>query len=180
MSRSWGRIRTESPIAYRNNGSGQFEAMDPTLFAGDDRYFGTQAVPADVNGDSVVDFVVPYRDDGPDDEWGSEDDFTTLVTLLNTTPAGPVRCGPRVAAVGTLPARTLNAGADAVVVSVADAFRDALTYQASSSTSGVATVGVAGSDVTVTPVAAGVTTITVTASGADNSIATHQFKVTVL
>ena len=30
------------------------------------------------------------------------------------------------------------------------------------------------------PVAAGVTTITVTASGADNSIATHQFKVTVL
>ena len=180
VSKSWGRIRTESPMVYRNSGSGQFEAMDPTLFAGDDRYFGSQAVPADVNGDSVVDFVVPYRDDGPDDEWGSEDDFTTLETLLNTTPAGPVRCSPRVTAVGTLPSQTLNAGAAAVVVSVAAAFQDASTYQASSSASGVATVGVAGSDVTVTPVAAGVTTITVTASGADNSIATHQFKVTVL
>ena len=178
--KSWGRIRTESPMVYRNNGRGQFEAMDPTLFAGDDRYFGQQAVPADVNGDAVVDFVVPYRDDGPDDEWGSEDDFTTLVTLLNTTPAGPVRCSPRVTSVGTLPVRTLNAGADAVVVSVADAFQDALTYQASSSAAVVATVGVAGSDVMITPVATGVTTITVTASGADNSIATQQFKVTVL
>ena len=84
------------------------------LFAGDDRYFGMQAVPADVNGDSVVDFVVPHRDEGPDDEWGSEDDFTTLVTLLNTTPAGPVRCSPRVTADGTLPARTLYVGTAAV------------------------------------------------------------------
>ena len=52
--------------------------------------------------------------------------------------------------------------------------------QASSSASGVATVGVAGSDVTVNPVASSVTTITVTASGADNSVATQQFQVTVL
>ncbi len=180
VSKSWGRIRTESPIAYRNNGSGQFDAMDPTLFVGDDRYFGEQAAPADVNGDSVVDFVVPYRDNGPDDEWGSEDDFTTLETLLNTTPAGSVRCSPRVMAVGKLPAQTLNANADAVVVSVANAFQDASTYQALSSAPSVATVGVTGSDVTVTPVAAGVTTITVTASGADNSVATQQFMVTVL
>ena len=180
VSKSWGIGTPGFPLVYRNNGSGQFTAMDPRLFAGDDRYFGAHIVPVHVNGDGAIDFVVPQRDDGPDDEWGSEDDFTTLVTLLNTTPAGPVRCSPRVTAVGTLPAQTLNAGADAVVVSVADAFQDALTYQASSSASGVATVGVAGSDVTVTPVAAGVATITVTASGADNSIATQQFKVTVL
>ena len=88
VSKSWGKIRTESPIAYRSNGSGQFEAMDPTLFVGDDRWFGQQAVPADANGDSVVDFVVPYRDNGPDDEWGSEDDFTTLETLLTSLACG--------------------------------------------------------------------------------------------
>ena len=113
VSNSWGRIRTESPMVYRNSGSGQFKAMDPTLFAGDDRYFGMQAVPADVNGDSVVDFVVPHRDEGPDDEWGSEDDFTTLVTLLNTTPAGSVRCGPPDLVVQSLRTnpRTLAAGA---------------------------------------------------------------------
>ena len=134
--------------------------------------------PADVNGDYVVDFVVPHRDDGPDDEWGSEDDFTTLETLLNTTPAGPVRCSPRVTAVGTLPARTLYVGTAAVVVSVADAFQNAVTYQASSSVPSVATVSVSGSDVTVTAVAEGSTTITVTASGADNLIATQQFKAT--
>jgi hypothetical protein len=37
---------------------------------------------------------------------------------------------------------------------------------------------VSGSDVTITAVAEGSTTITVTASGADNSIATQQFKAT--
>ena len=179
VSKSWGIGTPAFPLVYRNSGSGQFTAMDPTLFAGD-HYLGAHIVPADVNGDGAIDFVVPQRDYGPDGWSRSEDDFTILVTLLNTTPAGPVRCSPRVMAVGKLPAQTLNAGTDAVVISVADAFQDALSYQVSSSASGVATIGVAGSDVTVTPVAAGVTTITVTASGADNSIATQQFKVTVV
>ena len=178
MSRSHDNVRTESPLVYRNDGSGRFRAMSPVPFVGSDRYFGWGAVPADVNGDTVVDFVFPELDWGPDGESDTADDFTVFMTLLNTTPVGSVRCSPRVTAVGTLPSQTLNAGADAVVVSVADAFQDASTYQVSSSASGVATVGVAGSEVTVTPVAVGVTTITVTASGADNSIATHQFKVT--
>ena len=75
---------------------------------------------------------------------------------------------------------TLTVGADAVVVSVAGAFQGASTYQASSSAPSVATISVSEADVTVTPIAAGVTTITVTASGADNSVATQRFKVTVL
>lgn len=66
------------------------------------------------------------------------------------------------------------------MVSVAGAFQDASTYEASLSTTGVAIVSVSGTDVTVTPVAAGMTIVTVTASGADNSIATQQFTVTVL
>ena len=131
-----------------------------------------------MNGDGVVDFVVPQHNAGPDEEPETEDDFTTLVTLLNTTPAGPVRCSPRVTAAGTLPDRTLYVGTAAVVVSVADAFQNALTYQASSSAPSVATVSVSGSDLTVTAVAEGTTIITVTASGADNLIATQQFKAT--
>ena len=133
-----------------------------------------------MNGDEAIDFVVPYREDGPDGSLGTADDFTMLVTLLNTTSAGSVRCRPRVTAVGTLPARTLHVGAGAVVVPVADVFRHASAYRTSSSAPGVATVSMSGSQVTVTPVAAGVATITVTASGADNSIATQRFKVTVL
>ena len=179
VSKNGWHILTASPMVYRNSGSGQFEAMDPKLFVGDDHYFGSQIGPVDVSGDGVIDFVAPQRQAGPDEEFETEDDFTRLVTLLNTTPAGPVRCSPRVTAVGTLPARTLYVGTAAVVVSVADAFQNAVTYQVSSSAPSVATVSVSGSDVTVTAVAEGSTTITVTASGADNLIATQQFKATV-
>lgn len=92
MARSLGPIREESPLVYRNNGSGRFQAMAPEIFAGTDRYLGTYAVPVDANVDGVVDFVVPYRENGPDGRFGTGDDFTNLVALLNTTPAGPQRC----------------------------------------------------------------------------------------
>ena len=181
MSRIQGPVRIESPLVYRNDGSGRFQAISPVPFVGSDRYFGNAAVPADVNGDAAIDFVVPRDSDGPDRRYGTADDFTMLVTLLNTTPPGAVRCRPRVTAVGTLPARTLHVGAGAVaeVVSLASAFRDASTYRAASSASGVATVSVSGSQVTVTPASAGVATITVTATGADHSVATQRFRVTV-
>ena len=172
MSRGHAPVRNQSPLVYRNDGSSRFQAMSPVPFAGSDRHFGWGAVPADVNGDGAIDFVAAQRDLG----------HGLLVTLLNTTPAGSVRCRPRVTAVGTLPARTVyvGAGAVAVVVPVADAFRNASTYRASSSAPGVATVSMSGSQVTVTPVTAGVATITVTASGVDNSNATQRFKVTVV
>ena len=57
-------VRTESPLVYRNDGSGRFQAMSPVPFAGSDRYFGSNAVPADVNGDAAIDFVVPHHGDG--------------------------------------------------------------------------------------------------------------------
>ena len=182
MSRSNGGVRTESPLVYRNDGSGRFRPMSPVPFAGSDRYFGYGAVPADVNGDAAIDFVVPQHNSGPDERYDTADDFTTLVTLLNTTPAGPVRCRPRVTTVRLLQARTLyvGAGAVAVVVPVGDAFRNASTYRASSSVPGVATVSLSGSNLTVTPVAAGMATITVTASGVDNSVVTQRFRVTVM
>ncbi len=175
-------VRAESPLAYLNDGSGRFRAMSPVPFAGSDRSFGFGAVPADVNGDAAIDFVVPQYHDGPDDRYGTADDFTTLVTLLNVTPGGPLRCRPRVMAVGTLPARTLHVGDGAVaeVVPVRGRFRHASTYRASSSSAGVATVSLSGSNLTVTPVAAGGAIITVTATGADNSVATQRFRVTVL
>ena len=89
MSRSHAQVRTESPRVYRNDGRGQFRAMSPVPFAGSDRWFGWGAVLADVNGDGAVDFVLSQRNNGPDRHYGTTDDFATLVTLLNTTPAGP-------------------------------------------------------------------------------------------
>ena len=172
MSQKQGAILLESPLVYRNDGSGRFRAMSPVPFVGSDRDFGDGTVPADVNGDGIIDFVVLLH--------GTTDDFSTVVTLLNTSPAGPSRCRPRVTAASTLRARTLTVGADAVVVPLADAFRNASTYQVTSSEPGVATVSLSGSQVTLTAVAVGETAITVTASGADNSRATLRFWVTVL
>ena len=44
-----------------------------------------------MNGDGVIDFAVPRRHDGPHGRPRTVDDFRTLVTLANTTPAGPCR-----------------------------------------------------------------------------------------
>ena len=94
MSGSQEELGTDAPLVYRNDGGGRFEALPPEPFGGsDDTYVGLYAVPADVNGDAVIDFVVPQRHDGVDGRPRTADDFGTLVTLVNTTPAGPVRCG---------------------------------------------------------------------------------------
>ena len=92
MSRLGYPVRTESPLVYRNNGSGQFQAMSPEPFAGSDHYFGYSLVPADLNGDAVVDFVLPEHNNGPDDLYGTADDFVRFLVLLNTTTAGSIRC----------------------------------------------------------------------------------------
>ena len=91
MSQSAGPARRESPLVYRNDGNGRFQAMSPEPFAGSDPWFAYRVAPADVNRDGVIDFVVPLLDRGPD-RHPSEDDFTTFVTLLNTTPVGSLRC----------------------------------------------------------------------------------------
>ena len=175
-------VRPESPLVYRNNGSGQFSPLSPEHFVSGDESFGYRAMPIDANGDGAVDFVASELGPGADGIWETDDDSAQLVTLLNTTAAGPLRCTPPVTAVGTLPARTLHVGtgAVAVVVPVADAFRHASAYQASSSAPAVVAVGMSGSNLTLTPAAAGATAITVTATGADNSVATQRFRVTVL
>ena len=94
MSKSNTLIRSESPLFYLNNGSGQFRPVDPgEMFTGMD-WSGIYGVPADVNGDGVIDLVFPQRIVGPDDEYGTDDDSTRFLTLLNTTPPRPVRCEP--------------------------------------------------------------------------------------
>ena len=85
-------IGAASPIVYRNDGRNRFGAMPPQPFTGGDGDFGWFAVPVHADGDEVVDFVVPQHHDGPDGRYGTEDDYTSLVTLLNTTPAGSIRC----------------------------------------------------------------------------------------
>ena len=101
MSRMRIRPRVEAPLAYWNNGTGRFQALSHEPFADISFY----AVPADLNGDGMIDFVVAERDDGPDGRARTDDDFSIFRTHLNTTPAGPARCGGRAnrppAAVGT-------------------------------------------------------------------------------
>ena len=96
MSDTWGPIREQAPIAYRNNGRGQFLPLPPERFWRDrnDVNFGYGAHVADVNGDGLTDFVVPLHIWGPDERPDTRDDFTLFATLLNATPLRPVRCEP--------------------------------------------------------------------------------------
>ena len=181
MSRGWAEVRTESPLVYRNDGSGRFQAMSPVPYVG-----SSGAVPADVNGDGAMDFVVPWRNIGPDHEYGTDDDFGMLVTLLNTTPAGPARCGVRAnrppAPAGTLPDRTLSPE-DTLNVNVSRAFvdpdGDALNYTVSSSAPQVVTARAAGALATLTAVGEGAATIRVTATDPGGLSATLSFTVRV-
>ena len=93
MANSNDRVRSESPIFYLNNGSGQFQAVDPGETFTGMGWSGIYGVPADVDGDGVVDLVFPQRVLGPDDEYGTDDDSTRFLTLMNTTPPRPVRSG---------------------------------------------------------------------------------------
>ena len=87
--------------------------------------------------------------------------------------------------VGIITDRQLTVGSMAVVVDVAAAFQDpesdTLTYGASSPVTSVATLSRSGSMLTITPVAAGRTIITVTATdaGGSNTSASQRFRVTV-
>ena len=86
-------------------------------------------------------------------------------------------------AVGTIDAQTLTVGGDPAAVDVADNFSDPdgdeLAYSAASSDEAVATVAAEGSMVTITPVAEGSATVTVTATDPDGLSAEQTIAVSV-
>ena len=120
---------------------------------------------------------------------------TAAVTVTATDPGGSNQSVARTFAVtvsnrrpepvGTLGPLKLLVGDLAETLDVAEAFRDpegdALTYEATSSAPGVASVAVSGSRVTVTALAGGTVTVTVTATdaGGSNRSATQTFAVKV-
>ena len=84
--------------------------------------------------------------------------------------------------VGTIPAQTITAGQTAtldVAAYFSDPDGDALTYAAESGNTGVLTVGIAGSSLTLTAVAAGTATVTVTAGDPGGLSAAATFEVSV-
>ena len=92
--------------------------------------------------------------------------ITTLRTLLLLF-IGLTGLSPLTAA-AAIPDQTLTVGGGSVRVDVGAHFGDSgrrgLTYEASSSDTGVATVSMSGTTITITPVAEGTASITVTAS----------------
>ena len=108
-------------------------------------------------------------------------DDADITALLADCDADPVNAAPM--AVGTIAAVTVTAGemSDAMDVSgyFSDADMDTLTYTASSDMEMYATAMVNGSMLTITGVAAGMATITVTATDMAGTMATQDIMVTV-
>ena len=108
-------------------------------------------------------------------------DDADITALLADCDADPVNAAPM--AVGTIAAVTVTAGemSDAMDVSgyFSDADMDTLTYTASSDMEMYATAMVNGSMLTITGVAAGMATITVTATDMDDAMATQAIMVTI-
>ncbi|MEQ8548072.1 MAG: gliding motility-associated C-terminal domain-containing protein, partial [Cyclobacteriaceae bacterium] len=104
------------------------------------------------------------------------DEFTVTIN------AAPVNNAPTVA--NAITDKTEDEGFASNTVDLttvfADADSDALTYTASSSAEGVATVAVSGTILTYTEVAAGITTITVTANDGKGGTVTDEFTVTII
>ena len=90
----------------------------------------------------------------------------------------------KVSGVGTIPNQTLSlSGTDTATIDVSGYFSgpvdDTLTYSATSSSSSKATVSLSGATLTITGVAAGSSTIRVTATSSANTSATQTFSVRV-
>lgn len=107
-----------------------------------------------------------------------QDDKTWILDLTTTA---PVTTNPAPTAVGTMPNITAQVSTAAQRVAVSSYFSDTdtLTYSAVSSNTGVATVSVSGSTLTVSPGStAGTSTITVTATDTASQTITQTFTVT--
>ncbi len=84
MTNQTAPITRRTPVAYRNNGRGQFRRMSPETFLAPPHDWGHSLMPADVNGDGLVDLVYPAFD--------FDTGEMALVTLLNRTRPRPIRC----------------------------------------------------------------------------------------
>ena len=115
------------------------------------------------------------------DDNSANDGSSTATQKIAVTVTVPVKNRPPTAE-GSISAQTLSVGDSSVGVNVAGNFidpdNDPLTYTVSSDNPAVATVSVSGAQVTITPEAAGSTTIRVTASDG-NLIAIQEIAVTV-
>ena len=102
---------------------------------------------------------------------------------MNDLRSGTIDANRAPVPVGSLAPVRLSAGGAAAQVGVAAAFRDpdgdALTYRATSSAQSVAAVSVLGTTVSVTPVAEGTATVTVTAADPGGLSATQAFTAMV-
>ena len=121
-------------------------------------------------GDGAVTVTLTATDSGG---LSASQTFTTTVGDGNRAPT----------AVGSIPDQTLTPGGSPVTLDVAASFSDPdgdqLTFQVSSSDSGIVRALVSESDLILVPVAAGTVTVTVTATDPGGLSATLNFEVTV-
>ena len=175
------RIVEEHGVRVPNWNSSQRSFRAAVVLLADEQF---PAMPTILH--ELADAIRIFSHPGPDSRrsfnfWEATGGRATL--KMDDLRSGTVGANRAPVPVGSLASVRLAAGGAAAEVDVAAAFRDpdgdALTYQATSSAPSVVAVSVFGTTVSVTPVAGGTSTVTVTARDPGGLSATQVFTVRV-
>ena len=80
-----------APLIYLNNGRGHFRAVDPLAITGGQSSFAENAIPIDLDGDGLIDFVHADSLPGADGEYGTADDVHQVISTLVKLEADPTQ-----------------------------------------------------------------------------------------
>jgi hypothetical protein len=81
MPKSTGYFSDQFPFIFINNGENSFEPLADTALTKEE-YFGANAYPIDIDGNSLIDIVSLGSTSGEDSMWGTADDRTLIVTSI--------------------------------------------------------------------------------------------------
>jgi len=170
--------------AVQLNGNAQIETLQVTdpqtrLTLGDNVVIREIQMPPGVRLSQIIVNLDQVSDRIKYVQTGIDDRYRNSPSPTRPTPA-PVNHAPKVK--NAISSVTANVSDGDQTVSLVNVFEDAdhaLTYTAVSSNAGVATVDINGTDLTLKPVSAGMTTITVTANDGRGGTASTSFTLTL-
>lgn len=86
MAEAESPVGPSAPMFHLNDGSGVFRVLDPFGFTRGQTWFGENAIPINMDGDAVIDFVHSDLLPGADQRYGTGDEYSRLIVTLGRRP----------------------------------------------------------------------------------------------